>query len=176
MSKILVVEPWKMLQQAMAQILIPEHQIRLSAALPLGEDSSLKEYDVVIVDAAALREKNILGSHEVSILLNSGIPTIWIEENDVEIAPKEGKVLVVKRPIERKAIFLAVGKCLELVQAAESGENFAQRNADKVAAKSQPEEQKSESVVEGAHLIDLVDVIEEGSTQKNKLQTREKKQ
>jgi hypothetical protein len=54
MSKILVVETHRMLQQAIALALFPEHEVKIVSAIP--ESSELKDFDAVIVDVKSLGE------------------------------------------------------------------------------------------------------------------------
>lgn len=161
MSKILVVEPWKMLQQAIALILIPEHEVRLSATIPTAEDAVIEEYDILIVDAAGLKEQDRLSGEEVGTVEKLGIPTIWIGEKHMESVPKRDKLFTVQPPIEKGAILSAVAECLKLLCVPAGKDTIAQPNAIKGHARIQSENKESESVQVGGQLIELVDVIDQ---------------
>jgi hypothetical protein len=61
MSKILVVEPYKILQRAMAITFFPEHEVQITGAVPEIGEFEQRSYDVVIIDAGALRETDTAG-------------------------------------------------------------------------------------------------------------------
>lgn len=166
MSKILVVEPWKMLQQAIALILIPDHEVRLNAALPKAEDAESREYDILIVDAAALKEQDRLSGAEVRAVEKVGIPTIWIGKNDMESVPNHDKLFTVNPPIEKGAILSAVAECLKLLTVSADKDIVAQPSAMRDDAQTRSANKESESAGGETQLIELVDVIEEGRTPK----------
>jgi hypothetical protein len=78
MSKILVVEPYKILQRAIAVSFFPEHQVEVTEQVPEVSALEQRAYDVAIVDAAALREKNAAGDLN-RCLQDWSIPIIWLE-------------------------------------------------------------------------------------------------
>jgi DNA-binding NtrC family response regulator len=169
MSKILIVEPRRMLRQAMALILAPDHELRFVADISAVEDHPIAEYDVVVVDVVSLREQNSLGVQEISVLQDADVPTLWIEDRDTQSAPKAGKFVIIQRPIEGKALLSAVAECLNLTPP--NGETFTQQKTN--AAKTQPG--RKESVAGGAQVIELVDVVEEETIHGNEQQTPRKK-
>ena len=174
MSKILVVEPRRMLRQAIALILIPDHEVRFSAFIPPAEDGRIKECDVLVVDANALREQNSGSPQSVYDLQDSGVPTIWIEDRDGELTPKRNKILVVKGPIEKEAILSALAECLNLPKTSPNGDALAQPKTSESLSKTWPAKKKS--VAAGTQLIELVDVVEDGLAQENAQKVlREKK-
>jgi len=166
MSKILVVEPWKMLQQAIALTLIPDHQVSLSAAIPTVEEMSAREYDALIIDATALKEHNRLNAEGISALQEWGIPTLWIEDDNTRFAPTHEKAFVIKRPIEKKTILSAVAACLTRPRIPSHENKIAQQLSTKDSSKNRPEKKASDTSAADAQLIELVDVIEEGPPQK----------
>jgi hypothetical protein len=166
MSKIFVVEPWKMLQQAIALILIPAHEVRLSPAIPDAEDTVIREYDILIVDAAALKEQDRLSGENVRTVEKLGVPTIWIGEKDTERVPKHDKLFKVEPPLEKGAILSAVAECLKLLTDSEDKDTVAQPGTIRGLSRTRSEQKESESAGVGAQLIELVEVIEEEPTLK----------
>jgi hypothetical protein len=65
MSKILVVEPRKILQQAIRLALCPDHEVQLETNLLDPKPSTIKNFDLAIIDAAALRDANMLGAQHL---------------------------------------------------------------------------------------------------------------
>ena len=166
MSKILVVEPRRMLQQAIALVLIPEHEVRLSAAIPKAEDAVIQDYDILIVDAVALTEQDSLSGKQVGLVEQWGMPTIWIKDKDMGCAPKHDRLFTVKSPIEKGAILSAVAECLKLPGVPADTDTVAPPRALKDHSRTRPENKESEAAGAGAPLIELVDVIEEEPTTK----------
>jgi len=78
MSKILVIEPHRILQQAIAIALYPENDVELKDAIP--ESLNVKDFDAVIVGAASLEEKSGLGGQGIHTIRVWKLPTIWIED------------------------------------------------------------------------------------------------
>ena len=78
MSKILVVEPYKILQRAIALSFFPDHLVEVTEEIPDGSAIEQRSYDVAIIDAGALREKNTAGDLN-RCLHEWRIPIIWIE-------------------------------------------------------------------------------------------------
>jgi hypothetical protein len=79
MSRILVVQPHKMLQHAFSVALFPEHQVKIMERIP--DAAALKDVDLVIVDALALRQRDSLAQQELSEVQNWKTPTIWIDKD-----------------------------------------------------------------------------------------------
>jgi hypothetical protein len=77
MSRILVIQPHKMLQHAFSIALFPEHQVEVAETMP--DAAALKDVDLVIVDAAALRERDAMAAGELRDVQNWKTPTIWID-------------------------------------------------------------------------------------------------
>ncbi len=64
MSKILVIEPYKILRHAFCVALSNDHQVDIVTTIP--EAATLSDASLVIVDGAALRERNLLAAQNVS--------------------------------------------------------------------------------------------------------------
>jgi hypothetical protein len=174
MSKILVVEPYTILQRAIAVTFFPEHEVQITDQLPEMNASEQRSYDIVIVDAGALRERNTAGD------LNRRfqgwrIPTIWLEEKISTVVPTRDKLVVLRKPIlkidlvsalaqfqeKRSMLSLASGNA-EVVEKAQGEEGFAD-------ADPEPEQEK-------ARVIELVDVVEEGTVSARAGRLRKKKE
>jgi len=152
MSSILVIEPRKILQHATAIALFPEHEARMTVTIP--EPSELQKFAAVIVDAAALRETSALSAQTLRAMETWKAPIIWVD-GDPPQPPKRDKVVIVKRPVSRKAIRAALAQCLgqDLEPAAGGAGDAAGENAAAAAAKER-------------NVIELVDVVEAASSGK----------
>ena len=58
MSRILVVEPRNILRQAISLALFPDHEVQTATFLSDSNAAIAKEFDLVIIDSAALGETN----------------------------------------------------------------------------------------------------------------------
>ena len=77
MNRILVIEPHQMLRYAFTVALCLEHQVEIVDRIP--EQGALKETELVIIDAAALRGQNALAVPALSAVRSWKVPTIWID-------------------------------------------------------------------------------------------------
>ncbi|MEK7334671.1 MAG: hypothetical protein AAB222_05040 [Candidatus Binatota bacterium] len=60
MGKVFLIEPLKVLRQAITLSLFPEHDVMGVGDIGASEVAGFKDYDLLIVDAAALRERDQL--------------------------------------------------------------------------------------------------------------------
>ncbi len=161
MSTILVIQPYKMLQHAIALSLFPQYQVRMTAVIPASDE--FEDVDAVIIDAASLRETHGLTGEAMALLRDWEVPMVWIDNGDSSLVPPRGKLLIVaERPIGRQSLQKAVAECLE-----ESAKTTGKKSAP---AREEGECPKAEPVVaeKGAQadVIDLVDVVHEAPERK----------
>jgi len=162
MSKILLIEPYKILCQAISLSLFPEHEVRAEENIDAAV-ASLKEYDLLIIDGAALREGHRLTPEVTRAIQRCKIPVLWLEDDEGPKPPKPEKLSVVKKPIEREAFQSALGALLSAPTAprekvafppgAGAGDDAAKRPARRRRAQG-PQQVTFQ-------FIDLVDVVEE---------------
>lgn len=161
MAKVLLIEPEKVLQQAISLFLFPEHDVKVeSEAGPAV--GSLRDCDLLIVDGAALRERNQLTSELLRAVQACKTPTLWLEEEDGAQSPKRDKCVVVKKPIEKEMFQAAVAGFLSPGAAREPSGLATVRPGKGIASrgpsKKKPGELSEQSTFQ---FIDLVDVVEE---------------
>jgi hypothetical protein len=110
MSKILVVETHRMLQQAIALALFPEHEVKIVSAIP--ESSELKDFDAVIVDVGSIGESD--GDFEPAIraVRSWRIPTVWVQSSSHGQTPQREKLVALNPPIEKEVLLSALAECL----------------------------------------------------------------
>jgi hypothetical protein len=154
MSKILVVQPYKMLQQAIALFLFPQHQARMTNSIP--DSSEIRDVDAAIIDAAALRETEKLSSQAIRSLEEWKIPIVWIDTVKSPLAPSNDNLVWVNTPIAKQSLQSALTQCLgELPRSARkktrptSREKLSSRDAANCGNPLNRE------------VIDLVEVVEE---------------
>src|SRR5215510_4743398 len=112
MSRILVVEPRSMLGQAISLALFPDHEVQM-AALWSGSHATLaKEFDLVIIDAAALRAANTFSSRLIRAVESWTVPTIWIDDTGAREPPPRDGLVVLTGPIQKERLQSAVTECL----------------------------------------------------------------
>ncbi len=171
MSKILLVEPYKILQRAIAVSFFPEHQVQVTEQVPEMSALEQRSYDVAIIDAGALREKNTAGDLNRR-LQEWRIPIIWLDENISTAAPVRENLVVLRKPIARNDLFAALARC----QA--KGSTIAPSDADeKLRNKTGFGDTDVKPDFEiRAPIIELVDVAEEEATARMRDERLERKQ
>jgi hypothetical protein len=155
MGKIFLIEPHRILQQAIALSLFPEHDVQVAEAADAATVDALKEIELLIIDAAALRESDKLSPEINRAIQSSSIPTMWIDEAESAESPKRDKLAVVLKPIESGVFQSAIAGLL-------SSSN--PKNAKKSAVSGEPKARKSKGVQQaGAEPIELVEIVDDGS-------------
>lgn len=167
MSKILIVEPHKMLQRAMALAFFPDHEVELTDTFP--EAWVLQNsYDLIVIDAASLREKNGPGD-EMSLVQSWRIPTIWLEEADSAYEPVREKLVILRNPLSKNDLVSAMAGLISASTPA-TGPDFSGKDNDARVAKNTIDAAPDGGLhAQQSGIIELVDVVEETSGQ-----TREK--
>jgi hypothetical protein len=155
MTKILVIQPHKMLQQAMALSLFPQYQARMTPVIP--EAAEIEDVDAIIIDAASLRETHGLTAEGMVSLQRSKVPVIWIDGGESQSAPTREKVVVIKRTVERQSLQKAVAECLS-----ESAKEVRKEMASALAQEPRSTAHAAVNDKRGkAEVIELVDVVQE---------------
>jgi hypothetical protein len=173
MSKILVVEPYRMLQQAIALSLFPDHEVKIAEGLPNSDADAVKDYDVVVIDAAALRENSSLAPQTARTVQSWPVPIIWLESEEESSVPVREKLVVLRRPIAREPLFAALAECLGRPAAKSNGKPTETNKSNAQA----PVPTGTSAGGQDPKVIELVDVVEETPPQQRtrNRQTRSKK-
>jgi hypothetical protein len=160
MNTILVIQPHKMLQHAIALSLFPQYQTRMTPVIP--ESGEIKDVDAIIIDVASLRETHGLTAQAMVSLQGWKVPMIWIDSGDSSVVPTREKLIVLKRPIGRQSLQKAVADCL--------GESAKTVGKGKAPARDQEQRSTAHAVVDGkiakAEVIELVDVVQDAPKRK----------
>ena len=154
MGKILLIEPHRVLQQAIALSLFPEHDVRVEDGAGASTAAVLDGMDLVIVDAAALRESSRLSPELLRAIQGSPVPTLWIEENESADPPKRDKLVVVMKPIENAAFQSALADLLS---------GSSPRQEPKKSAPGEQKIQAAKGEKAQPEPIELVEIVEEES-------------
>jgi hypothetical protein len=163
MSKILVVEPYKILQRAIAVSFFPDHEVQITDQLPEMNASEQRSYDIVIVDAGALRERNTVGDLNLRIQ-GWRIPTIWLDEMISPVVPTRDKLVVLRKPILKNDLLSALTQCQEkgwIMSLGKGSADLTEKVRDKDGLAISDLEPRPNQ--ERAQVIELVDVVEEGT-------------
>jgi hypothetical protein len=156
MSKILLVEPYKMLQHAFVAALFPEHEVKILENPPAAE-SFAAGADLVIVDAAALRTRKTLPADEVRRPWQ--LPTIWID-NEPPTRAGSSTIARLTLPLTREDLRAAVAGLLRAV--VEPAANPAAGQAHSPEPRKQgAAKAKHAEPTDGKNIIELVEVFEE---------------
>lgn len=155
MSRILVVEPRHILRQAISLALSRDHEVQVATGLSDSHTAESLECDLVIIDAAALRDTSY-ASRLVPTVRAWKVPTIWIDDAEGGQTPARDKLVVLNTPIQKGTLQSVVATCLGMSSAKQNGvpdvavKEPTTRNHETAAAASQ-----------GQQIIELVDVVTE---------------
>ena len=163
MGKVFLIEPLKVLRQAISLSLFPEHDVMVEGDIGASQVASFKDYDLLIVDAAALRERNRLTPDIIQAIQGCKTPTVWLEEDPSSHTVKREKLVIVKKPIEKEPFQLAVAGLLSPPgHAKERNGSLVTATAKGGAFKGTAKKGGGESLEQSAfRFIDLVDVVDD---------------
>jgi hypothetical protein len=159
MSKILLIEPRRMLQHAFVLALSPEHEIEIAADMKPALTRS-SGVDLAIIDAAALRQKSSAPVDVPGTSANWQVPIIWIDTTASSDRPSSG-ITRLALPFSKEDLRAAVGK---LLQAAQPGNDKETGRLQAAAAAPRRGESPRSAPADGdsdKKIIELVDVFEE---------------
>lgn len=164
MARILLIEPDRILTQAIRLFLFPHHEVQAEAS-PLGTDiKALKEYNLLIIDGSALRERKQLTPEFARAIQRCETPTLWLKEDESQHPVETGKLLIVKKPIERETFQSALTGLLfpKTAQKGRAGSHGVRGSGGQLPReKERRREVKTQQ--DNLPFIDLVDVVEEQS-------------
>jgi len=174
MGKVLIIQRRKMLRQALALALFPDHDVQIAESIP--ESSGVQDFDAVIVDAASIGETSGTAAQGIRAVQSWQVPTIWVEGAQSLQAPKREKLVCIQRPFAKNVLQSALAECLALASRAKRNATARSQespSAGKARAKERGTGGASES--KEARVIELVDIVEEGPALKPKQSQQKKK-
>ncbi|MGH7875444.1 MAG: hypothetical protein ACREQO_24890 [Candidatus Binatia bacterium] len=171
MSTILVIEPYKMLQQAFAVALNSDYQVRIQETIP--EVSAIKDVDVVIVDAASLGERN--AGIDLRAMHTWQVPIVWIDRGDAPDVPSRENLVIVQRPVQNDSLRKALLACLTPAAAPQAPPRLLAKSAARNGSKVGIREKFVASSSDEPRFIELVDVVETPPPSSDRNKIREKK-
>ncbi len=148
MSRILLIEPHRVLQQALALSLFPEHDVRVEASIDAAAVGGLKEVDLLIIDTGALRTAGRFSPELQRALQAVNLPILWIDEE--EKAPRRDRAALIAPPIAAASLQSAVADLLSGTTRKAKNDS-AQSPAGSADAPAEADSQP----------IELVEVVEE---------------
>ena len=166
MSTILIVEPYIVLQHAIVVALFPEHQIRTAEAVP----DSPGDADIVVVDAAGLREHSGLSSAELHRIVEWHRPIIWIDGVNAAEPNADAIVNFVRLgiPLKRDELKAMVAECLNNTGGTNPAVHALQRNQTDAGARAPGFRPAADREV-----IELTEVYEDSSDDPAKRRQKE---
>jgi hypothetical protein len=160
MSRILLIEPYRLLQHAFTAALFAEHELAIAEAVP----DTVRGADLVILDAAALRERGLLSGMEPGMIQRWQVPVVWLDADDQAEVPGAGTIIRAKLPVDKAALkqALLAARAASVEPIAPTRPTLLRR--DERVSKSPKAKQPEMSSVAGEskeNIIELVDVVEE---------------
>jgi hypothetical protein len=155
MGKILIVEPHRVLQQAISAALVTEHEVESRKILDASEVEAVEDYDLVVIDADAAGNDGELRD----ALRKSKAPVLWLQAGELPAPLRPDRFASVKMPLERSSFASAVGELLAGKPAGKSGSS----DDDKTEAEAAPRDKQAPEPADQRHPqpIDLIDVVEQ---------------
>jgi hypothetical protein len=170
MSRILVVEPHKMLQQAFVEALFPEHQVQVSEVIP----DTTRDVDIAVIDGAGVRRRELLSAHELEKVHAWKVPLIWIDNEPVANGAPVANAIRLSTPIARDELRAAVAQCVRETPAAQPGaapkaaRAPARATAKIKSADSEPQSAAPKEIIELVDVFDETAELEEGGVARSK--------
>jgi len=158
MAKVLIIEPHKLLQQAIALAFFPEHEAQVEAAPNAAAIGELQGIDLIVIDAGALRDRDQLSPEVLRAVQQTPVPVLWLDDDAEARPPKRDNLELVATPIERDALQTALAT---LISGA-APPRKARAAAEPKAAESKASRKKQAGDPEPSEipLIDLVEIVE----------------
>lgn len=172
MSRVLIIQPHKMLQHAFSVAHFPEHQVQVMERIP--DAAELKDVDLVIVDAAALRHRDSLAQRELSEVQRWKIPTIWLDKDADSQAPTREKLVLLQTLSGKDSLLKAMAECLGTPDTRNQAANPIRSGT--VLSTTEAAKQQGDTPATNAkeNFIELVEVVEEGSARERSRAPQEK--
>lgn len=161
MSRILLIEPDRMLRHALTIALFPEHRVESAHAVP---DAATKDFDLLIVDAAALHKRNLLSAREGERLKAWKLPVLWFGADGALPQSDRHRWVRLKPPLTKEILRQAVAQCL--AASADAAKVIVAQPAPlpvdaPAIPKPKARKKKTAEVDDGKIFIELVDIVEE---------------
>ena len=158
MSKILVIEPYRILQQGIAISLYPENDVQLLDGVP--EKLSSNDFDAAIVDVTSLRQCNPLDAAALRAIQGWKLPTIWIDDEASARVSNHGEAVMLQPPVDRQALVAALRECLGAASSGKDKAPVGQRSEDKRRSSEAMAKEKTSDTPDAAEIIELTDIVE----------------
>lgn len=168
MSQVLLIEPYKVLRQALTLFLSPEHEVRVQEETGGLSQDSLAEYDLIVVDGTALRDTGQLSPELTRALEACRAKIVWLEDSEAPPSVEKEDWVVVKKPIKRETLEKTLANLFSPAHGQRGREADAldpsKPKAEKPAKRQQPEDAQQPML----QFIELTDVVEEDARKKQK--------
>jgi hypothetical protein len=155
MGKILIVEPFRILQQAISAALVNEHEVEAREVLEASELETVNEYDLVVIDGAAVKDDNNL----THALQNSKAPVLWLQTEELSAPLRQDQFASLKMPLERSSFLSAVSELLSGKPSPKSQSPGDKKAGSEAAAPGKPASEPGDQA--NSDLIDLVEIVEQ---------------
>jgi hypothetical protein len=150
-----------MLRHALTIALFPEHQVAAAPAVP---DAATKGFDLLIVDAAALQERNLLSARECERLKAWKLPLLWFGPDAALAQFERDRWLRLQAPLSKEILRRAVAQCLGTSTNAAKGivEQTAPLPVEAPPiAQPKARMKKTGETADGKKIIELVEIVDD---------------
>jgi hypothetical protein len=154
MSRILIIQSAKLLQQALVYALAPEHEIKLTDQI---SDDTVPDADIAIVATGALADRSLTAVRPLDAISGWRIPVVWLGSEPPAVEARPGKFVMVQPPLNRESLKKALAEVSGLSQAAAPKPRRGAIDTKPTA----PEKETGVVAAEKKKVIELVEVVEE---------------
>ncbi len=150
-----------MLSHALTIAVFPEHHVATAPATP---DTAAKDFDLLIVDAAALQARNLLSARECDGLKAWKLPLLWFGPDAALAESDRDRWLRLQLPLTKETLRRALAQCLGAsADAAKGIEEQAAQLPVETPRIAQPKARKKKSGETGAgkKIIELVEIVDD---------------
>jgi DNA-binding NarL/FixJ family response regulator len=163
MSKVLLIEPHKVLRQAISLALFPEHEVQAEENISSPHVASLDNYDLLIIDGVALRESNQLTAEVTRGIQDCKAAVLWLEDDESAQSPDRAKLLKIQKPIEKKTLQSALSHLLPSDKGSRVSTSVVNRPETGKRQDTIDTKRAEASDQAAFQFIELVDAVEEES-------------
>ncbi len=173
MSRILVIEPYKLLQHGFTAALFAEHELTIAKTIP----ETAEGIDLAVIDATALRERGLLSGLEFGVIQGWQVPVIWLDADDQAKVPAVDRFARVRLPLDKESLKQALLAVRVSSKSPNQPTSAESRRSDGPVRKNPRVKQAKTTGDAGEskqNIIELVDVVEEVANHGGQLESLKK--
>jgi len=162
MSKVLVIQPSRMLRHALVCALFPDHEVHALESIP--DCGFVEQFDAVIIDTDALEETFASGAEPLRVIESWKIATVCIDGKMSSTTAPRGRLRLLSLPVTQETLRDALAQSL-----VDGNNGVGARGLREAGNSPVTDSGKANAAFDAGRqqteVIELVDVVEEESSQ-----------